>query len=272
VILQCDRTGRFDIESAALLAAARAGVPVPAILGSGYSAAVGASCLVTEYVQGETLPTTILRDRRFDAVRPQLAAQCGEILAAIHRIGPAEVPGLRQLGDPVEALRRRLDADSERVPAFEFAMRWLDANRPETVADAVVHGDFRLGNLLVGTDGIEAVLDWEFVHRGDPISDLGYVCTRAWRFGGARPVGGFGEYRDLIDAYERARGELVDDDAVRWWQVWSTVSWGAGCLFQGRRRTSEGERSLELAAIGRRVYEQAYDTLLLLADRLECRR
>jgi aminoglycoside phosphotransferase (APT) family kinase protein len=128
-----------------------------------------------------------------------------------------------------------------------------------------------LGNLLVGLAGIVGVLDWEFVHRGDPMADLGYVCTRAWRFGGRGVVGGFGAYRDLADPYERASGRSVDDAAVRWWQVWSTISWGAGCLFQGRRRLSDSERALELAAIGRRVHEQAYDTVLLLADQEEGR-
>ena len=129
----------------------------------------------------------------------------------------------------------------------------------------MLHGDFRNGNLIVGEDGIRAVLDWELVHRGDPMQDLGYLCVRAWRFGGPGPVGGFGSYEDLFAGYERVSGEPVDREAVRWWEVFGTVWWGGACMLQAWRHLSGAERSVELAAIGRRVWEQEYDVLLALA-------
>ena len=129
----------------------------------------------------------------------------------------------------------------------------------------MLHGDFRLGNLIIGEDGVRAVLDWELVHRGDPLQDLGYLCVRAWRFGGEHPVGGFGTYEDLFRGYERVSGREVDPACVRWWEVFGTVWWGGVCMQQAWRHLSGAERSVELAAIGRRVWEQEYDVLLALA-------
>jgi aminoglycoside phosphotransferase (APT) family kinase protein len=151
------------------------------------------------------------------------------------------------------------------APGLELGLRWLSEHRPPPCGDVVLHGDFRLGNLVVSERRIEAVLDWELVHRGDPMQDLGYLCVRAWRFGGAPPVGGFGDYEDLFAAYERVSGRPVDREAVRWWELFGTVWWGGVCMMQAARHLSGGERSVELAAIGRRVWEQEYDVLLALA-------
>jgi aminoglycoside phosphotransferase (APT) family kinase protein len=140
----------------------------------------------------------------------------------------------------------------------------LSDNRRPPAEEVLLHGDFRLGNLVVGPDGVRAVLDWELVHRGDPMQDLGYLCVRAWRFGGELPVGGFGEYADLFAAYERVSGRAVDPAAVRWWEVFGTVWWGGACMLQAWRHLSGAERSVELVAIGRRVWEQEYDVLLAL--------
>ena len=129
-----------------------------------------------------------------------------------------------------------------------------------------MHGDFRLGNLIVGPTGIRAVLDWEMVHVGDPMEDLGWLCVRAWRFGGPGHVGGFGALEDLIAAYERGGGLRVDPAAVRWWELRGTISWGLSCLEMSSWHLRGLRRSVELAAIGRRVREQEYDTALLLEE------
>jgi aminoglycoside phosphotransferase (APT) family kinase protein len=158
-----------------------------------------------------------------------------------------------------------IHAFEESSPALELGLAWLERNRPEPEGDVVVHGDFRLGNLIIGEDGVRAVLDWELVHRGDPFEDLGYLCVRAWRFGAEHPVGGFGTYDDLFRGYERVSGCPVDPARVRWWEVFGTVWWGGACMQQAARHLSGSERSVELAAIGRRVWEQEYDVLLALA-------
>jgi aminoglycoside phosphotransferase (APT) family kinase protein len=118
-----------------------------------------------------------------------------------------------------------------------------------------VHGDFRNGNLIIGPDGVRAVLDWELVHLGDPIEDLGWLCTKAWRFGAAGPVGGFGEYDDLIDAYEAASGDAVPLAVLHWWELYGTVRWGVMCIMQASRGLAATPRSVELTAIGRLLEE-----------------
>jgi aminoglycoside phosphotransferase (APT) family kinase protein len=242
-------------EALAIQAAAQAGVPEPEVIASGDDWGV------MERVDGETIARRILRDERFAAVRPRLAAQCGEILAAIHSMELAAIPA----GDALAEVRSMIDAFSDLSPALELGLDFLARNRPPAARECVLHGDFRLGNLVISEHGIEAVLDWELVHRGDPMQDLGYLCVRAWRFGGELPVGGFGSYDELFDAYERSSGLPVDRDAVRWWELFGTVWWGGACMMQAWRHLSGGERSVELAAIGRRVWEQEYDVLLALA-------
>jgi aminoglycoside phosphotransferase (APT) family kinase protein len=260
--------GGMAVQARAIAAARRAGVPEPAIVAFGDdAAALGAPFIVMERVEGETLPRRILRDERFAAARPRLAEQCGEILARIHAIPVEAVPGLER-PDVLAGLRRTLDAYEDASPALELGLRRLEADRPPPAADAIVHGDFRNGNLLVGPDGIRAVLDWELVHRGDPMEDLGYLTVRAWRFGGGGEVGGFGPYEDLVRGYERVSGRRVDREVVRWWQLYGTVWWGGMCMDQAWRHLSGEERSIELAAIGRRVWEQEYDVLLLLEQGL----
>jgi hypothetical protein len=128
----------------------------------------------------------------------------------------------------------------------------------------VVHGDFRLGNVLVGDRGLAAVLDWELAHVGDPAEDLGWLCVRAWRFGGAAPVAGLGEREDLLAGYAAAGGRPIDPGVLRWWEVLGTLRWGAICMLQAQVHLSGGSRSVELAAIGRRTCEAEYDLWLLL--------
>ncbi|HXQ60210.1 MAG TPA: phosphotransferase family protein [Acidimicrobiales bacterium] len=252
------------LEGALLLAAHRAGVPVPEIVVVGDDDAVlGAGSLIMQFIEGETIPRRILRDEALAPARAELAAQCGRVLAAIHRIAPVEVPGLPG-GDPVEQLRAVVDRLGHPHPAFELAFRWLGDNRPPRSAQGVVHGDFRNGNLIVGPDGIRAVLDWELAHLGDPLEDLGWLCVKAWRFGSDLPVGGFGPVDQLVDAYEDAAGTTVDRAALRWWVVLGTLRWGVICMVQTATHLTGMLRSVELAAIGRRVCEVEWDLLELL--------
>jgi aminoglycoside phosphotransferase (APT) family kinase protein len=217
-----------------------------------------------ERLEGETIPRRILRDDAYADARPRLAAQCGALLAALHRVPPDVVPDLEQT-DQVAQYREVLDLSGEAHPAFELAFRWLEANRPALGDPAIVHGDFRNGNLIIGADGVRAVLDWELVHVGDPMEDLGWLCVKAWRFGSPLPVGGFGTYDQLIEAYEAAGGRAVDREVLRWWEVLGTLKWGIMCIMQAMSHTSGAVRSVELAAIGRRVCENELDLLDLLS-------
>jgi hypothetical protein len=215
-------------------------------------------------VEGETLARRILRDDEFAAARGRLVDDCAQFLAGLHKIDPVAVPGLPS-GDPIAGLRDYLTvAGGEATPTFELAFRWLDANGAPERAPVIVHGDFRLGNLLVDHNGLRAVLDWELVHAGNPVEDLGWLCTKAWRFGAAPAVGGFGTRDELLGAYRGAGGADISLDELHWWEVFNTLRWGVMCIGQATAHLSGAVRSVELAAIGRRVCEQEWDLLLLL--------
>ncbi|MEY2460548.1 MAG: hypothetical protein QOG30_2378 [Acidimicrobiaceae bacterium] len=253
--------GGMRSEAKLLAAAATAGVPVARLRHDGTDHEP--PFFITEAVAGETIARKILRDDEWAPVRPKLAAQCGEALAAIHQIPLDAAPELVHQ-DQITQYRDALDALGEPHPAFELGFRWLERNRPPTERVAVVHGDFRHGNFIVGPKGLAAVLDWELAHLGDPMEDLGWLCVKAWRFGARPPVGGFGEYRELFDAYSAAAGVDVDADAVHWWEILGTLKWGVMCIMQASTHLSGFSRSVELAAIGRRVCENEYDLLELL--------
>jgi aminoglycoside phosphotransferase (APT) family kinase protein len=254
------------LEAAAMREAARVGVPSPEVLfATADKEPLVGSCIVMRRIAGETIARRILRDEAYAEVRPKLAAQCGEILGALHTMDPAALPPMVD-GYPLDGLRALLDDSGVASPMLELALRWLELNQPAATRKVVVHGDFRNGNLVVSPVGVQAALDWELVHLGDPMEDLGWLCTRAWRFGGAGPVGGFGDYDDLFAAYEKASGQPVDPKVVKWWELLGTVKWGVICIVQANRHLVGGQRSVELAAIGRRLAEQEYDCLNLLEE------
>ena len=256
-------SGRVRMEGALLRAAAGAGVPVPGVIALGARDELGASWLVVERLEGETIPRKILRDDEWAAARRALTGQAGRALAAIHTIDPATIEGLAPadpLGDPLPFL----DALGEVRPALELGVRWLAAHRPPGGPRVAVHGDYRLGNFLVGPDGLRGVLDWELAHTGDPAEDIGWLCAPAWRFGGSGEVGGFGALADLLAAYSAAGGEAVTPARVHWWQVYATVKWATICALQASAHLSGVSRSVELATIGRRVCESEWDLFGLL--------
>jgi aminoglycoside phosphotransferase (APT) family kinase protein len=255
-----DRTG---VEAALLTAAADAGVPVPGVVAAGSAGGLDPGWLVVERLEGETIPRRLLRDDAWASARDVLTGQCATALAAIHRIPPGRIPGLPSR-DPFRDPLPFLDGLGEVRPALELGVRWLELHRPDTERTVTVHGDFRMGNLLVGTDGLRAVLDWELAHAGDPAEDLGWLCAPAWRFGGSGAVGGVGDLDALLAGYEAAGGGHVDPDRVRWWQVYATVKWAVICVLQASVHLGGGSRSVELATIGRRVCESEWDLFGLL--------
>ena len=253
-----------DTEAAILRAAAAAGVPVARVLAVFEAGGVlGMPALLVEAVPGESLAPRLLREDRYARAREGLATQCGEILARLHSVPTDAVPGL-QPQDPIERCYGVLDSLPERHPAFELVLRKLTLTRPPPRPQTIVHGDFRLGNLLIDEPGITAVLDWEIVHVGDPLEDLGWLCVPAWRFGGPLPVAGVGEYEELLRSYRAAGGDEVTLEELLWWQVAGTVWWGVLCHVQAQRHLSRATRSVELAAIGRRACEQEWDALAMV--------
>ena len=248
-----------------------AGVPVPEVLSYGDADDLGAPGFVMRFVDGETIARRILRDEEYAHARSVLASQCGEVLARIHAVDVSGLDGFEPgSGNPgAEVLTRfrdLYDSFGEPHPAFELGFRWLSQRVPEPSRVTMVHGDFRHGNLIIGPDGLRAVIDWELPHLGDPWEDLAWLCMRSWRFGGPGEVGGFGDRADLYEAYERTSAVAVDADAVHWWEILSNVKWGVMTMMQAFTHLWGHVRSVELAAIGRRTCETEYDLLRLLKD------
>jgi aminoglycoside phosphotransferase (APT) family kinase protein len=260
----------MELEASAQAAAAAAGAPVPHILVADDSvAALGNPFLICGEIKGETIVRRIQRQLDSEdgqAGRARLLPQCARALAAIHRADP-HGPGLTH-EDQLDEWRARLDAMGDTTATFEWGFRWLAAHRPAPSPPVLVHGDFRMGNLIVDGSDLAAVLDWELVHVGEAYEDLAWFCIRAWRFGAPAGLGagGLGSIEDFLTAYEQAAGTTVDRVAFHWWLVLATLRWGVICRHQAERHLSGQVRSVELATIGRRVCETEWDLLDLLDE------
>ncbi len=272
LILRRDPPGRPGVdgsmrtEADAMRACGRAGLLVPDVLVDDDGTLLGTAGLVMARVGGETLARRILRDDEFARARAVLVEDLGRFLAGLHAIDPAEVPGAVE-ADSLTQYWNVYGVLEDRSATFEKAHEWLIDNRPPRTATTLVHGDLRLGNIIVGPDGLAAAIDWELVHVGDPLEDLAWLCVKAWRFGAPLEVGGLGTIDDLVRAYEAAGGRTVDRAALHWWLVAKTLQWGVGCMGQAAAHLTGAVRSVELAAIGRRVAEQEWDLIELLAPR-----
>jgi aminoglycoside phosphotransferase (APT) family kinase protein len=254
----------MELEARAQRAAAAAGAPVPHIVVADDSvAALGNPFLICNAIAGETIVRRIQRQLD-EAGRARLLQQCAEALVAIHR-ADANLPGISD-DDQMAQWREELDVIGDTTATFEWAFRWLADNRPAPSPPRLVHGDFRMGNLIVDGTGLAAVLDWELVHVGEVYEDLAWFCIRAWRFGAPVDLaaGGLGSIEDFLHGYEKAGGATVDRAAFHWWLVQATLRWGVICRYQAERHLSGQTPSVELATIGRRVCETEWDLLNLL--------
>jgi len=259
------------IEAKLMQVARENGIPEPEVfyvlepadeLGGGF---------VMEWLDGIALGARIVRSPDLAEVRPKLARQCGEILGRLHTID-LEAHGLdRDLAslsaaDFIEQTRGRYEALETPQPMIDFTARWLMENLPESPDQTLVHNDFRNGNLMVDRTGVNAVLDWEIAHIGDPMRDLGWICTNSWRYGAGPelPVGGFGTYEDLFAGYEATSGKAVDLKRVQYWEVFGSFWWAVSTLGMTQHYRQGLDRSVERVTIGRRTTECQVDCVNLL--------
>jgi aminoglycoside phosphotransferase (APT) family kinase protein len=198
---------------------------------------------------------------------PQLASDLAAAMAGIHALPPAELAFLPKL-DPaqgVEGLARQFEEAGGDRPTIALGLAWLRENLPPPAPPVVVHGDFRIGNLMVHEGRLSGVLDWELAHLGDGHEDLAYGCMTVWRFGRLDKQGfGLTGVDALARAYQDAGGEPFDPARFRFWLIYRTVWWALGCLSMGQSWRSGTDRSLERVVVARRCAEQELDLLLLL--------
>ena len=272
-VIESSREG----EAALLQAAAAAGVPVPRVRWAEADPdLLGSPFFVMDFVDGETIGKRLVRAEAFAEARAVLPEQIAGALARIHAIdasrpglafltrpGPGRIPAQVELDRYRDILR---GIAPEPHPALELAIRWLGRRIPRPEAPAVVHGDFRMGNVIVGAGGLAAVLDWELSHTGDPLEDLGWFCVRSWRFGNdEQPAGGLCDRERFFSAYEQARGARVDRAAVRWWEIFGNLKWGVICIMQAQTFL-RGVPNVELASLGRRTAEMEWELLELMEE------
>jgi aminoglycoside phosphotransferase (APT) family kinase protein len=259
--------GSVAREAAIIRLADAAGVPVPRIVFVLPEGSVAGDGYAMARLEGETLGSRILKLPALAEARASLAHRCGQVLARLHLARGHEALGLSAQGprELLEALAERLRATGQHRPVFDFALRWLRENLPDDERRVLLHGDFRNGNLIVGPEGLRAVIDWELAHVGPPACDLAWLCVPSWRFQRPDlPVGGFGTREDLMAGYAEAGGTPVDREELFAWEVFQTLNWGVMCAGAGRA-FMEGARSVEGAVIARRASETEFDLMRMLA-------
>lgn len=260
-------------EGAVRTVAEEGGVPAPHVHGStldvGY---VGGPFFVSDRVEGETIPRRVLRQAAALGHGDQVVGEIGAALAKLHAIDPALAPAAlawppnaAPVAMAMENLEIAIDGLLKPEPAFAYGQRWLRDHQPtEPARCTMVHTDVRNGNIIVGPDGLRAILDWEGSRIGDPMEDVAWPQTRMWRFGeDANTIGGLAGVAPYRAGYEAAGGTW-DDDRIRWWRVLTNLRWGTGLAGQSAAHLDGRFRSIVMAGSGRRVSELAWDTLMLV--------
>ncbi|MEX2474037.1 phosphotransferase family protein [Marinobacter sp.] len=258
-------------EFAVLKAAFEAGVTAPQPLWLCEDERVsGHIFYVMTRAAGTASPKQLVKTEHSPQARSKLTRRFGEELARLHSIRPPAA-GLDFLPLPqsqhpalsrVSLYRRYLAEIAEPHPVLEWALNWLEDRAPEPGPTVLCHCDFRTGNYMMDGDELTAVLDWEFATWSDPCEDLGWLCSRSWRFGqDLREVGGMGDKTDLLAGYQDISGTDIDPRHVSYWEVMALVRWAMIALQQARRHMSGEQRSLELALTGRMVPQMELDLL-----------
>ena len=222
---------------------------------------------IMKFVEGESIARKILRDEEYSTALEGLAFECGESIAKIHQADIKDFSFLpkKSAAEQINDLYKTYVSFGQPSPVFEYTYLWLNDQDFGDLDNALVHGDFRLGNIIVNSDGLQSIIDWELAHIGNPLQDLGWICGNSWRFGiSDKVVGGFGDLKDLLNGYNSVSNYQVTADNVKAWQVFGTFRWGVICLIQASAHLTGSVNSVEKAAIGRRVSETEIDIVDLL--------
>jgi aminoglycoside phosphotransferase (APT) family kinase protein len=237
---------------------------------------------VMPFIEGQVLTTTLPAALRGDGEAPtQIAAELVDCLVDLHAVD-VEGAGLTGFGRADGYLERQikrfgglLELSATRpLPDLERVAEWLAANLPNSPRATVVHGDYRLGNVMFAPSSprLVAVLDWEMATIGDPLADVGYM-TAMWAEAGdpPNPVGdlsevtrlpGFPGRAALARRYVEATGLSLD--ALPWYQV--LALWKAAIFLEGSYRRYQAGTTVDtyfarlgegVEKLGRLAYERA---------------
>jgi aminoglycoside phosphotransferase (APT) family kinase protein len=236
-----------------IAALAGTGVPVPPALGLCRDTEVnGAPFYVMAFVDGVVLDLGSTVEKHFPRRedRRGLGRHVIEVLARLHAVN-VDAIGLGDLGRREGYVPRQLkrwrtqweQSKTRELPAMEEVYEALQSGIPEQHGSGVVHGDYRLGNMLTGADArIAAVLDWELCTLGDPLADLGYLMNNWAEPGESGPesrgaalaptvAGGFPSRREMLDHYQELSGRDVSQvDYYRAFSYWRLAAIVEGVL------------------------------------------
>ena len=227
-------------------------VPVPATLGVCEDVEVnGAPFYVMAYVDGAVLHSDLEAASLTEKDRMSLSQEVVEVLAELHSVEPDAI-GLGDLAKREEYLSRQLrrwsrqweQSKTRELDTMEEVQRLLEQQMPLQIGSTIVHGDYRLGNMLVESGHIRAVLDWELCTLGDPLADVGYLLNN-WvdpdetPAGSSAPTlaGGFASRDQLLEWYESASGRDVSQvgyyRAFSYWRLAAIVEGVLNRYLQG---------------------------------------
>jgi aminoglycoside phosphotransferase (APT) family kinase protein len=221
-------------------------VPVPPVVGLCRDDDVnGAPFYVMEFVDGLILRSRAAGEELDVAARKHAGDQMASVLARIHAVD-VDAVGLGDLGRREAYLERQLkrwhrqweQSKTRELPVVDEVHAALAARAPEQGPATIVHGDYRLDNCLVGSDGsIRAVLDWELCTLGDPLADLGLLLVY-WTEPGdesaalgdsATTLEGFPSRAELVAAYAAASGR--DVEGIDYYVAFGY--WKLACILEG---------------------------------------
>jgi aminoglycoside phosphotransferase (APT) family kinase protein len=235
-------------EARLLRAVETAAVRTPVVVAAcSDEAVIGAPFYVMDRVAGEVLTTAVPPALDGAGDRRRIGTELVDALVEIHAVD-WRACGLEGYGKPTGYLDRQLRRfaglwehnRTRELPAMEALTGWLSEHRPESPEATIVHGDFRLGNVMYAAEPpprVVAIFDWELATIGDPLADVGYLVA-TWAepgdedtglFGGVTEAGGFPGREELIARYEERSGRSMSD--VRWYTT--LALWKAAVFLEG---------------------------------------
>ena len=245
------------------------GAPVPEIIMEFSEGAEIGEGYVMQSVGGETIPRKILRDDSYKNIRNKLPYEIGKSLAQIHKTKLEKLQDLEKItfSESLEKLFIIYESFDQPQPVFDLAFKWLENQKILDYEEVLVHGDYRFGNFIISEKKLESIIDWELAHIGNPMEDLGWLCVRSWRFGNVnKRAAGLGDVDELITGYEANSEIKIDKSQLDIWQLYGSLKWGIICMVQTFAHLSGAVKSLEKAAIGRRVSETEFDLMNMIKN------